>query len=121
MEDTPLEDMDDELNRIRREADGVDVYKYRRRFRLLKAIGLGAALAGLTWLVMAMVDGGKNPCQRVRDHYCKTDRGGLQCKAYEGILDESLHDAAPEMRANIKSQCESKIQRLKDEDGIELK
>src|SRR5450432_1608526 len=59
-----LEDMDEELDRVRREAAGVDVYKYRRRFRLLKAILLGASLAGLTALILAMIDGQKNPCER---------------------------------------------------------
>jgi hypothetical protein len=116
-----MEDRDEELNRIRREADQVDVYKYRRRFRLLKAVGLGAFLAGLCWLILVMVDGQKNPCQRVRDYLCKKDPAALACKSYEGVLDESLHDAAPSMRSNIKAQCQSKIDRLKSEDGIELK
>ena len=87
MDETP-----EEMEEIRREADRIDVYRYRKRFRLLGAIALGAAMAGLTWLVMAMVDGRRNPCERVKDHFCKQDPAGLQCKSYTGILDESLTD-----------------------------
>jgi hypothetical protein len=116
-----LEDMDEELNRLRRDADGVDVYKYRRRFRLLKAILLGASLAGLTALILAMVDGQKNPCERVRAYLCKTDPAGIQCKSYEAIVDESLHESSPEMRSQVRAQCQSKIERLKTEDGVEIK
>ena len=116
MDETP-----EEMEEIRREADRIDVYRYRKRFRLLGAIALGASMAGLTWLVMAMVDGRRNPCERVKDHFCKQDPSGLQCKSYTGILDESLTDESKAMRANIKSQCQSKIDRLKEEDGVEVK
>jgi hypothetical protein len=116
-----MEDMDEELNRIRREADEVDIYKHRRRYRLFRAVAMGAALAGLCWLILAMLDGQKNPCQRVRDHFCKKDPAGVQCKSYDGILDESQHDSAAEMRSNIKAQCQSKIDHLKEEDGVEVK
>jgi hypothetical protein len=113
--------MDDDPGRIQRDADKVDVYKYRRRFRWLKAILLGAALAGLVSLILAMVDGQKNPCERVRSYLCKTDPAGLQCKSYAGIVDESVHDSAPEMRSQIRAQCLSKIERLKSEEGVEVK
>ena len=113
--------MDEELAKARREADGVDIYKYRRRFRLFKAILLGAALAGLTALIMAMVDGKRNPCERVRDYLCKKDPAALQCTSYAAIVDESVHDSSPEMRSNVRAQCESKIARLKEEEGVEVK
>jgi len=113
--------MDDELAKARREADGVDIYKHRRRYRLFKAILLGAALAGLTALIMAMLDGRKNPCEVVRSYMCKKDPAGLQCRSYAGIVDESVHDSAAEMRSQIRAQCQSKIERLKSEDGIDLK
>jgi hypothetical protein len=116
MDETP-----EELEQIRREAEAIDVYRYRRRFRALKAIALGAFMAGLVWVGLWMVDSRKNPCERVRDHFCRQDPNGLQCKSYQGILDESLHDEGAEMRANIKSQCQSKIERLKDEDGVVVK
>ena len=41
MDETP-----EELEQIRREADAIDVYRYRKRFRFLAAIGLGAADGG---------------------------------------------------------------------------
>jgi hypothetical protein len=116
MDETP-----EELDQIRRDADEIDVYKYRRRFRTLKAIGLGAFMAGVVALAMWMVDSRTNPCQRVRDHFCRQDASGLQCKSYQGILDESLHDDSAEMRSNIKAQCQTKIDRLKEDDGIEVK
>ena len=88
----------------------MDIYKHRRRYRLFKAILLGAALAGLTALILAMIDGGKNPCARVRDYFCKKDPTGIQCKSYVSLVDDSQHDSSPAMRSNIRAQCESKIE-----------
>jgi hypothetical protein len=116
-----LDDMDEELAKARQvqdEADGVDIYKYRRRFRLLKAVLLGAALAGLVSLIMAMLDGKRNPCERVRDYLCKKDPAGLQCKSYDGIVDESEHEASGLMRSQIRAQCVSKIERLKEDENV---
>ena len=97
------------------------VSTYRRRFRLLKAILLGASLAGLTALILAMIDGQKNPCERVRAYLCKTDPAGLQCKSYQAIVDESIHDSSADMRSQVRAQCQVKIERLKTEDGVEIK
>jgi len=116
MDETP-----EELEQIRREAEQIDVHHYRKRFRFLAAIALGGLMAGLVALVMWMVDSKRNPCERVRDHVCKQDPAGMQCKMYGGIFDESLHDESAQMRANIKAQCLSKIERLKEEDGITVK
>jgi len=116
MDETP-----EELEQIRREAAAIDVHQYRKRFRALAAIALGALMAGLVWLVLYMVDSKRNPCERVRDHYCKQDPSSLNCKSYTGILDESLHDEGAEMRANIKAQCLTKIERLKEDDNITVK
>jgi hypothetical protein len=116
MDETP-----EELEQIRREAEKIDVHHYRKRFRAITAIALGAAMAGLVALVMWMVDSKRNPCERVRDHYCAQDPAGMACKMYGGILDESLHDESSQMRANIKAQCLSKIERLKEDDGITVK
>ena len=68
-----MDESPEELEQIRREASAIDVHQYRKRFRTLKAIAVGAALAGLTWLVLIMVDSRRNPCQRVRDYFCKAD------------------------------------------------
>ena len=116
MDETP-----EELEQIRREAAQIDVYKYKKRFRFLAAIGLGALLAGAVHVGLIMNDSRKNPCERVRDHFCKQDPAGMQCKSYGSILDESIHDDNAEMRANVKAQCQTKIDRLKDEDGIEVR
>ena len=116
MDETP-----EELEQIRREADAIDVHQYRKRFRFLGAIALGAAMAGLVALIMWMLDSKRNPCERVRDHFCKQDPASVACKSYNGILDESLHDESSQMRANIKAQCLSKIERLKEDDNITVK
>ena len=116
MDETP-----EELEQIRREAEQIDVYRYKKRFRALAAIGLGSLAAGAVWLVLLMVDSRKNPCEKVRNYFCRKDPAGMQCKTYDGILDESLHDDNPRMRANIKAQCQSKIDRLKEEDNVEVK
>jgi hypothetical protein len=112
MDETP-----EELEQIRREADAIDVHQYRRRFRFLGAIALGAAMAGLVWLILVMVDSKRDPCERVRAHFCAQDPQGVACKSYTGILEGESN----EMRANIKAQCQSKIERLKEEDGITVK
>jgi hypothetical protein len=116
MDETP-----EELEQIRREADKIDVNHYKKRFRALKAIALGALAAGAVELTFVMVDSRRNPCERVRNHFCRQDPKGMQCQTYAGILDESLHDDSKAMRANIKAQCQSKIDRLKEEDNVEVK
>jgi hypothetical protein len=116
-----VDETPEELEQIRREADAIDVHQYRKRFRFLGAIALGAAMAGLVALIMWMLDSKRNPCERVRDHFCKQDPASVACKSYNGILDESLHDESTQMRANIKAQCLSKIERLKEEDNITVK
>src|SRR4051794_13719549 len=112
MDETP-----EELEQIRREAAQIDVHQYRKRFRFLAALALGAAMAGLVWLIMVMLDSRRDPCQRVRAYYCGKDPQGLACKSYTGILEGESN----EMRANIKAQCQSKIERLKEDDGIVVK
>jgi hypothetical protein len=116
MDETP-----EELEQIRREADQIDVHQYRNRLRILKAIGLGAALAGLTWLVLIMVDSRRNPCERVRDYFCKADPASPQCQSYQTVWRESVDDGSPTMRANIRSQCQSKIDSLKAEDDVTVR
>ena len=117
MDETP-----EELARIQREAAAVDVHRYQKRFRAMKAIGLGAAAAGLVWLVLIMFDSRRNPCERVRDHFCRVQgEGGIDCQMYGGIQKESVDEPSPKMRQTIRAQCQTKIERLKDEDGITVR
>lgn len=129
MDETP-----EELERIRREAEDIDVHQYQKRFRALKGIGLGAALAGLVWLILIMIDSRRNPCERLRDYVCgRQSRASpspgqaqppsevspaLDCTMYEAIYRESVEDDNPQMRQSIRGQCVTKIARLKAEDGI---
>jgi hypothetical protein len=88
----------------------------------LKAIGYGAAGAGLVWLVLIMLDSRRNPCERVRDHFCRLQGPtGIECKMYREIQAESVEDKSPQMRQTIRSQCQTKIERLKDEEGLTVR
>jgi hypothetical protein len=114
MDETP-----EELEKIRAEAEAIDVHQYQKRFRALKAIGLGAAGAGLVWLVMIMIDSRRNPCERVRDYFCKREgAAGADCRMYQDIQKESVEDENPKMRQSIRAQCMTKIDRMKEEDGV---
>jgi hypothetical protein len=116
MDETP-----EELEQIKREAAAIDPYQYRKRHRLMAAVGLGAVGAGAVWLALTLYDRARNPCQRVRDYYCKTTPSGPNCGVYEGLLQESKEDESPKMRSTIREQCERKIRRLKEDDGITVK
>jgi len=117
MDETP-----EELERIRREADAIDVHQYQKRFRALKAVGLGAAAAGVVWLVLILLDSRRNPCERVRDHFCRAEGASSpNCRTYETILKESVEDDVAEMRRSIRAQCQKKIERMKEEDGVTVR
>jgi hypothetical protein len=114
MDETP-----EELEQIRAEAAAIDVQRYRKRRRAMMAAIISLAGAGVCWLAVTMADAGRNPCQRVRDHFCgpkATD--GEKCRNYHGILKESVEDPSPAMRSMIREQCLTKINRMKEEDNI---
>ena len=116
MDETP-----EELEQIRRDAEQIDVHRTGGGFASSPRSRWAPRWPAWCALIMWMVDSKRNPCERVRDHFCKPDPASVACKSYTSILDESLHDESSEMRANIKAQCLSKIERLKDEDGITVK
>jgi len=105
--------MDEELDRIRREADGVASTNTGAASACSGHL-LGASLAGLTALVMAMIDGQKNPCARVQST-CARKPAGWQCKAYAGIVDDRER-GAPRCGRRFE-QCQSKIERLQVRGG----
>lgn len=116
MDETP-----EELEQIRRDADKIDTNQYRRRRRLFFAVLLGAAGAGAVTLGLEMYDQRRNPCERLSNYYCGKDPASIDCKSYESIRGESVEDPTPKMRSLIKSQCQTKIRRLKEEEGVTVK
>jgi hypothetical protein len=116
MDETP-----EELEQIRREAAAINPYQYRNRRRVMIAIALGALGAGLVWAVLGLYDRARNPCQRLRDHYCHATPQGPNCQSYDSLYHESVEDESPKMRSTIREQCERKIRHLKEDDHVTVK
>ncbi len=115
MDETP-----EELEQIRREAAEIDVYRYRRRKRQIITSLVFLAGAGVCWLAVTMSRASRNPCERVRDHFCKTAPDQARCASYRDIWRESVQDSSPAMRSMIRDQCLTKITHMKEEDGINV-
>jgi hypothetical protein len=111
---------DAEWQQLQREANAIDPYRYRRRNRILAAIGTGALGAGIVWAVLVMTEAARNPCQRLRNHYCKQDPRSMNCGSYDGLFIDSQQDPSAKMRSLVKLQCQTKIRRLQEEDGIKV-
>lgn len=117
MDETP-----EEMEQIRQDAAAIDVNRYQKRFRAMKAVGFGAAGAGLVWLVMIMVDSRRNPCERVRAHFCRQDGAqSAACRMYTAIQKESDEEPSPKMRQTIRGQCQTKIERMQAEDSVTVR
>ncbi len=115
MDETP-----EELEQIRREAEAIDVNKYRKRHRLVVTALALAFCGAVVWVALRMVVAARNPCERVADYFCRKAFQAEKCKDYGVILDESTNDPSPEMRGVIRDQCLTKIRRMKSEDGITI-
>lgn len=111
----------EEWEQLRREANAIDPYQYRRRGRIIAAVGVGALGAALVWVVLALTDSSRNPCQRVRDHFCARDAKSASCTTYDAIYRDSVDDDSPKMRSLIREQCLTKIRRLAEEDGVKVR
>jgi len=114
MDETP-----EELEQIRREAAEID--RYRRHRRWLISVLIFAAGAGVCWLAITMAVAGRNPCERVRDHYCRYAVDPGKCASYQEVFHESVQDQSPAMRSTIRDQCLTKINHLKDDDGVSVR
>jgi hypothetical protein len=113
-----MDESPEELEQIKREAEQIDVHRYRRRYRALMALVAVAFCTAVVWVAIRMAVEGRNPCERVRDYYCRQAPDPAKCASYQGILQESVEDESPKMRGVIRDQCLTKITRLKEEDGI---
>jgi hypothetical protein len=113
MDETP-----EELAQIKKEAEAIDLHKYRRRYRVLMTLVAIGFCSAVTWVAVTMAVAGRNPCERVRDHFCRKDAKGIDCNNYQLIFKDSVEEESPKMRGNIREQCLTKINRLRDEDGI---
>ena len=117
--------LDEEIARYQREAEASDpITKRKRRRRAIAAALLGMFGAGVVAVVMYAADQARNPCQRVRDYYCgKAGAGGpdkLMCESYEGILRDSVEDPSPMARGAIRHQCQTRITRLREDEGVKV-
>jgi hypothetical protein len=73
----------------------------------------------VAWVAIQMASASRNPCERVRDYFCKKALTDIaKCNSYQSIFKESVEDQSPKMRGVIRDQCLTKINRMKDEDGI---
>jgi hypothetical protein len=114
MDETP-----EELEQIRREAETIDPHKYRRRYRWTLAVLAVAFCSSVVWVAVRMAVASRNPCERVRDYFCKKALTDIaKCNSYQSVFKESVEDQSPKMRGVIRDQCLTKINRMKDEDGI---
>jgi len=113
MDETP-----EELEQIKREAEVIDVHKYRRRSRALMSLVAVVFCTAVVWVALHMAEASRNPCERVRDHYCRKSPDPLKCNSYQGIYKESVEEESPKMRGVILDQCLTKINRMKEEEAI---
>jgi hypothetical protein len=74
----------------------------------------------VAWVAVRMTVASRNPCERVRDYFCRkvSPVDPTTCNNYQVIFKESVQDESARMRSTIRDQCLTKIDRLKDEDGI---
>jgi hypothetical protein len=113
MDETP-----EDLEQIRREAEKIDPHKYRRRYRALMTLLAIGFCAGVVWVAIRMAVASRNPCERVSNYYCRQAPDPAKCASYQAVMKESVEEENPKMRGVIRDQCLTKINRLKEEDGI---
>lgn len=114
-----MDETEQELEQIRREAEAIDPHKYQRRYRRLMALVVVVFCTAVVWVAVRMAVASRNPCERVRDHFCrKAPVDPVKCNSYQLILKESVEDSSAKMRGVIRDQCLTKINRLREEDGI---
>lgn len=113
--------MDSDEEWFKREARETEPFRVRRRNRALGAILLGALGAGLVFVVMEGFDRARNPCNRVRDHYCAQNPASTQCKTYTDLAKDSVTDDSAMARQSMLHQCETLINRLAIDEGVKVK
>ena len=116
MDETP-----EELEQIRREADQIDVHQYKKRFRALAAIGLGSLAAGAVWLVLVMIDSRRTPASGCATTSATRTPPACSARPTRASSTSRCTTTAPPCAPTSSAQCQSKIDRLKEEDGVEVK
>jgi hypothetical protein len=94
--------------------------RYRRRKRMLAAIGLGAFGALIVFGVLEATDRARNPCARARDYFCKKDPASSDCTSYVGLTRDSVEEESKMARQAILHQCDTRIRLLKRDEGIDV-
>jgi hypothetical protein len=116
-----MDESPEELERIRHEAESIDPHKYRRRRRITSLAVAVVFCTAATWVAVRMAVASRNPCERVRDYFCKKHLVDVEkCNSYQVVYKESVEDQSPKMRGVIRDQCLTKINRMKEEDGISV-
>ncbi len=115
-----MDESPEELEEIRREAATIDPQKYGRRYRRMMALLAAVFCTAVVWVAVRMAVASRNPCERVRDYFCRkaVPLDPDKCNSYQVIFKESVEDPSPRMRGVIRDQCVTKIDRLREEDGI---
>jgi hypothetical protein len=113
MDETP-----EELAQIRVEAEAIDPHKYRRRYRLWMTVVAVAFCGTVVFVALKMSVASRNPCERVRNHFCVQAPDAVKCNVYQGVFKESVEDESSKMRSMIRDQCLTKISRMQEEENI---
>ena len=110
MDETP-----EELEQIKREAEAIDPHKYRRRYRVLMTLVAVAFCTGAVWVAIRMAEASRNPCERVRNHYCRKAPDQAKCDSYQVIFNAFKRIAAQYSEAEktaLFSTTAAKVYRL---------
>jgi len=95
-----MDESPEELEQIRREAETIDPHKYRRRRRITSLAVAVAFCTAVTWVAVRMAVASRNPCERVRDYFCKKHLVDIEkCNSYQSVYKSRSRTKAPKCGA----------------------